>query len=194
MGSRPTVWSVGHSNHSAGKLLELLRAEEIAYVIDVRSYPYSRHAPQFNREQLRPTLEAHGIGYVFKGIELGGRPQQAEHLDSDGHALYDQMAKLPEFLGAIERLVLAASRHRLALLCSCGRPDECHRRLLIGRVLCDRGVQLAHILPDWGVMSERSVALPHDLARPRLFGDDVPAWRSTRSVSRRARLSTFSRG
>ncbi len=174
------------------KLLGLLRSQQIVYVVDVRSYPYSRHAPHFNREELQQTLAVQGIGYVFMGLELGGRPRHADHLDIDGHALYGEMAQLPEFHDAIERLVLGARAHRLALLCSCGRPAECHRRLLVGRVLCEQGVELRHVLPDASMIIERSVTLEQDPARQTLFGDDVPAWRSTQSVSHRARLSASS--
>jgi hypothetical protein len=185
MQSRLAIWSVGHSNHAAEKLLGLLHGQQIGYVVDVRSYPYSRHAPHFNREQIQQTLAAHGVGYVFMGLELGGRPRHPDHLDGAGHALYGEMAQLPEFRDAIERLVLGAREHRLALLCSCGRPTECHRRLLVGRVLCERGVELRHIFPDASIIVERSISLEQDPTRQTLFGDDMSVWRSTRSLTGR---------
>ena len=41
---------------------------------DVRTAPYSRHWPQFNREELAHSLKAAGITYVYLGRELGGKP------------------------------------------------------------------------------------------------------------------------
>jgi len=187
------VWTVGHSNHDLEAFAALLRSHHIAYLVDVRSYPYSRFASHFNREELRATIESRGIRYVFLGLALGGRPQLDDQFDDEGHALYGKMSQEPAFTEAIDRLLRGASEHRLALLCSCGQPRDCHRRLLVGKVLCDRGAQLRHILPDGSLLTERSVALTENRAPDSLFGDDEPTWRSTQSVSHRRRLSASSR-
>jgi uncharacterized protein DUF488 len=46
------LWSIGHSNHSIERFLALLRQHEIATLADVRTAPYSRYSPQFNRDEL----------------------------------------------------------------------------------------------------------------------------------------------
>src|SRR5271163_1319557 len=130
----PTAWTVGHSNHDLETFVALVQRHQIGYLVDVRSYPYSRFAPHFNREELQTTMEASGINYVFLGLALGGRPQRDDQSDAEGHALYEKMAQEPAFTEAIDRLLRGASEHRLALLCSCGQPRECHRRLLVGKV------------------------------------------------------------
>lgn len=183
------IWTVGHSNHSPDRLVELLRLGEIEYLADVRSYPYSRFAPHFNREELEMLVRSAGISYVFMGEELGGRPQKDEQYDSDGHALYNKMAAEPAFATGIERLVMGAKNHRLAIMCSCGKPDECHRRLLVGKVLTERGIELVHILPSGELRTEQEVPL---VDQAMLFGEGEIAWRSTQSVSHRRRLSTSS--
>lgn len=185
---RPVVWTIGHSNHELGAFAGLLSRHEIAYVVDVRSYPYSRYAQHFSREALRVSLRRHGIGYLFLGEQLGGRPGRPEHYDDSGHALYGPMADEPSFQQAIDRVAEGARAHRLALLCSEARPEHCHRRLLVGRVLTDRGVELRHVLPDGSILRETAVALATD-AQSSLFGQSEPVWRSTQSVSHRRRLS-----
>jgi uncharacterized protein (DUF488 family) len=192
--SPPTVWTVGHSNHDLEAFAALVRRHRIDDLLDVRSHPYSRFAPHFNREELRPAMEARGIRYLFLGLALGGRPRREDQLDARGHALYGRMAQEPAFTDAIDQLLHSASERRLALLCSCGEPRDCHRRLLVGKVLFDRGSELRHILPDGRVLTERSVALSDDHAQDTLFGHDELSWRSTRSVSRRRRLSASSHG
>jgi uncharacterized protein (DUF488 family) len=191
MGRQATIWTVGHSNHDVESFIALLEQHEIGYLVDVRSYPYSRF-PHFDREQLASTLERQAIRYIFLGTELGGRPARTEHLDPQGHALYGKMAREPEFAAALERLVRGAAEHRIALMCSCGKPQDCHRRLLVGKVACERGAELRHILADGRTELETSVQLETDLVTPSLFGDDERRWRSTRSVSRRRRLRTSS--
>jgi hypothetical protein len=102
------------------------------------------------------------------------------------------MADEPRFQDAISRVVEGAAGHRLCLVCSCGRPDDCHRRLLVGKVLCERGLELRHILPDGSVCPESEVSIAPAGGQDPLFGHDSSVWRSTRSVSRRRRLSASS--
>jgi uncharacterized protein (DUF488 family) len=191
METAPTVWTVGHSNHELERLVRLLHAARIEFVIDVRSYPYSRYAPQFNREALEASIPRHGMRYVFLGEQLGGRPTLEEHYDVDGHALYGPMSEEQAFTDAVQRVIHRAREHRLALLCSEAHPRHCHRRLLVGKVLTESGVRLEHILPEGDVHSEETVVLPGENAQCSLLGEEEP-WRSTQSVSRRARLSTSS--
>jgi uncharacterized protein (DUF488 family) len=186
------LWTIGHSNHEFGDFVRLLEQQDIGFVVDVRSYPYSRHAPHFNHEELQRRLGSRGGGYLFMGEELGGRPSRDEHYDAEGHALYGEMAREPTFVSAIDRLLYGAKNHRIALVCSEGDPRHCHRRLLVGKVLTDRGAELRHIQRDGEVVVERSVEL--EPASPTLFGKDEQEWRSTQSVSRRRRLSTSSAG
>lgn len=189
MGIPQTVWTVGHSNHDVDVLLALVRRYRIAHVVDVRSHPYSRYAPHFNRDELQSSIEACDMRYTFLGSALGGRPRREDQLDADGHALYGMMAAEPDFNEAIDGVLRGASEHRIALLCSCGAPHECHRRLLVGKILCDLGAELRHILPDGDVLGERTVQLRDDHAQDMLFGHDELPWRSIRSVSPRRRLS-----
>ncbi len=185
------MWTIGHSNHEPGVFAGLLGRHEIAYVVDVRSYPYSRYATHFGREALRESLRRRGIGYLFLGEQLGGRPDRPEHYDDDGHALYGPMADEPSFQQAIRRVAEGARVHRLALLCSEAQPEHCHRRLLVGRVLAERGLELRHVMPDGTILRETAVTLATD-AQSSLFGQSEPVWRSTQSVSRRRRLSASS--
>ncbi len=186
-----SIWTIGHSNHSFERFAELLRSERIEFVVDVRSYPYSRIAPQFNRESLDDALGEMGARYLFLGEELGGRPSLDQHYDEQGRARYDLMAQMPAFQAAVQRLLNGCQEHRIALMCSEGQPQECHRRLLVDKVLAERGAQLCHILPSGAIQREDFVSLNSDQGQGSLFGREA-AWRSIRSVSRRRRLSTSS--
>ena len=97
MQSSPVIWTIGHSNHTFEHFAKLLQAEGIEVVVDVRSYPYSRIAPHFNREELDAALRRAGTRYLFFGRKLGGRPSCEADYDEDGHARYDRMAEQPGF-------------------------------------------------------------------------------------------------
>lgn len=191
--TRIAVWTVGHSNHEFEAFARLVAQERVEFLIDVRSFPYSRFAPQFNREELQTAIGQHGIGYLFLGEELGGRPTSEDHYDEEDHALYGPMSQEPAFRAAIERLVEGASAHRLALVCSEGDPYDCHRRLLVGRVLAEGGAQLRHILPDGTLKVEQSVEIGDASGQCSLFCEEA-LWRSTQSVSHRRRLRASSHG
>jgi uncharacterized protein (DUF488 family) len=189
----PALWTVGHSNQSFEAFHQLLLGAGIDVLIDVRSYPYSRFAPHFNREELAESLRGRGIRYGYLGEELGGRPAKDEHYDEEGHALYDPMAREPSFRRAIERLLSGARNHRIALMCSEADPGSCHRRLLVGKVLAEQGAELRHILRDGSVQVEHDVPICEH-GQGALFGTEEAVWRSTQSVSRRRRLSASSAG
>jgi uncharacterized protein (DUF488 family) len=177
------IWTVGHSRHEIPALVDLLRRHQIEVVADVRSHPSSRHNPQFNQNSLRSSLLAAKIEYVFLGRELGGRPPEPELYDARGHILYGEVAKSERFVSGIERLLTGAATYRVAILCSEEKPEHCHRRLLVGRVLADRGVAVRHIRGDGSVVSEEDLGrLPEDTAQGALFGHEAAAWRSARSV------------
>lgn len=183
-----TIWTVGHSNQSFEAFARLLLDQQIDVVVDVRSFPYSRFAPHFDREELAPALRQQGIRYGYRGEALGGRPTKEEHYDAEGHALYGLMAREPAFCDAVDRLVVGARDHRVAVMCSEADPRSCHRRLLVGKVLAEQGVELRHILRDGSVEVERDVSICQQ-GQPALFGTEEAVWRSTQSVSRRRRLS-----
>lgn len=187
-----TIWTVGHSNHPFDAFRHLLEAEGIEVLADVRSFPYSRFVPQFNREELESVLRGAGLRYLYLGEALGGRPARDDHYDAEGRALYGPMSEQPSFQAALDRLLAGAPNHRIALLCSEALPHDCHRRLLVGKVLAERGIALRHILPDGAVCEEREVKLTPAADQATLFGEDAPPWRSTQSVSRRRRLSASS--
>jgi uncharacterized protein (DUF488 family) len=186
------VFSIGHSNQSLEQFLTLLAKHDIQAVIDTRSHPASRFAPHFNRPVLELALPRHSIRYKFRGAELGGRPVGEEFYDDDGYVLYSRVADAGFFQQGIERLERAVAKYRIALLCSEENPMHCHRRLLVGRVLAERGIQMHHIRGD-GRLEEEAEFIPNwtppastgqQLA---LFGESEDAeWRSAQSVLRRS--------
>ncbi len=186
----PEVLSVGHSNLSYDDFLALLRGAGATAVADVRSSPYSRRLPHFDGRELKRRLAAEGIAYVHLGRELGGRPSD-RRLYRDGVADYEAMARVPAFASGLDRLVAGASRYRIAMMCSEGDPTECHRCLLVGRALKERGTRVGHVMSDGRQVRQEAVeqyllALAGEL-REDLFR--TPAERV--SSAYRARASKF---
>ena len=144
------IYTVGHSNHTEETFLGLLARYAISAVVDVRSVPYSRYTSQFNRTVLSERLNEKDIDYHFMGNWLGGRSDDPSDYDPDGQVQYDLLSKSEEFQGALESVVRGSTGHRIALMCSEGRPEDCHRSLLLAEELrnWDHAIEVVHILPD----------------------------------------------
>ena len=145
---RSPVFAIGHSNHPAEAFLGLLLRHGIEEVVDVRSSPHSRYNPQFNRKTLQAALAEAGVGYVFMGAELGGRPADPSCYDGEGRVQYDRLAETDAFKEGVQRVIRRADERRIALMCSEKEPLACHRTLLIAQVLTARDLGIGHILAD----------------------------------------------
>jgi uncharacterized protein (DUF488 family) len=193
-----TVWTIGHSNQPLEKFLDLLRQHRITLLVDVRSSPYSQYASYFNREAIQPPLRAQAVDYLFLGDLLGGRAEGGQFYDAEGYALYDRLAQSPEFRQGVDRLLKEMQTARLALMCGEEDPTNCHRRLLVGRVLHGRGVKVMHIRAGGAVQSEEEVAAEERFQKTKgqltLFDIEEPhPWKSTRSVLPRKQPPSSSR-
>ena len=195
-GSQPvTIYSIGHSNQPIQAFLELLNKHGIQVLVDVRSHPYSRYVPHFNSPELANAVGQAKISYLFMGKELGGRPDGEEFYDAEDHVIYSSVAESPLFLKGIERLEEIGKASRVAIMCSEDDPAACHRHLLVGRVLAERGINLLHIRGDGRIQTGEELAPLEEapLYEHSLWSEQWPdsndrgsrEWRSTRSVSRR---------
>jgi uncharacterized protein (DUF488 family) len=125
----------------------MLLRHEVREVADVRSSPYSRHTPQFNREILEQALRQAGIGYVFLGRELGARPD-APDCYQDGHVEFQRLRAAPRFEEGLRTVLDRGKTGRVALLCAEKDPVCCHRMILVSRALRSRVALVGHILAD----------------------------------------------
>lgn len=140
-----TVFTIGHSTQPVDRFIDLLKKHGITAVADVRSKPYSRMNPQFNREDLKKRLRDARIKYVFLGRELGARSED-QSCYCNGQVQYDLLAKTDLFKEGIERVREGSVDYRIALMCAEKEPLDCHRTILVARELADEGVQVVHIL------------------------------------------------
>lgn len=162
--SEQQLFTVGHSNHSIERFMELLRQHGIEVIADVRSKPASSRFPQFNRESLKASLGEAGIKYLFLGKELGARRNEREAYDGNV-ASYERIARLPAFKEGLDRVTSGVNTYRVALMCAEKDPIDCHRTLLVCRHLREAlpgGIQ--HILAD-GTLE------PHGKTERRLLAD-----------------------
>ena len=170
------LYTIGHSNHKFEKLAQLLKDNRITTLVDVRSAPYSRYTPHFNKDDLEFNLPRQEIEYIYEGKHLGGRPSDPScyknrKLPEEGadflHEVdYPEMMKRPWFTKTVDRLLEIAEARPTAILCAEEDPVDCHRHHLISKylmgVFAADEVEIRHIRGDGTVYSARSIHVSVD--------------------------------
>jgi len=153
------IHTIGHSDHSTAAFVDLLRQHGITAVVDVRSQPYSRWAPQFNRETLAHDMDGFGIAYRFMGDALGGRPADPALYDpGQERPDYQRLEQTHAYRAGVDRLLELARAERVAVMCGEGDHRRCHRHLLVAQTLLKRGARVIHIQPDGRTVEGERVA------------------------------------
>lgn len=166
-----TVFSVGHSTHNIDKFIDLLRSHMVEVVADVRSSPFSRMNPQFNRDDLKKSLKDAGIRYVFLGKELGARSDDPScYVGSK--VSYDLLAQTALFQQGLERVIEGSKTYRVAMMCAEKDPLHCHRTILVARELIKRGLDVVHIL-ETGKPERHSDSMERLMSELKVSGDDM---------------------
>jgi hypothetical protein len=139
------LFTIGHSNHSIERFLELLRQAEVTAVADVRSSPFSQRYPQFNQPALEQELEKSGIRYLFLGDELGGRPRDPAVYDDEGRVDYGRVRCTSWFRNGLDRLLMELDQQPVAMMCAEEDPLDCHRALMVCAELVEQGIRPRHV-------------------------------------------------
>ena len=150
---RNSLYTIGHSNHTIEDFVRLLKLHQIEAIADVRSAPYSRYCPQFNKDNLTANLKAADIEYIFLGGELGGKPKDKSCYEN-GRVNLKLIAERKEFKQGLELLSAESLKHRIAIMCAEKDPLRCHRTFLICRHIRDN-FHIRHIMAD-GTIEEHT--------------------------------------
>lgn len=161
------IYTIGYGNRSIDQFLELLGIYHIAFLVDVRSQPYSRANQSFSRDKLEGSMKNYGIRYIFMGDTLGGRPKD-QSCYSDGRVNYLHVREKAFYQRGITHIRHAWERQiPIALMCAEIKPHECHRSKLIGNSLYELHVDVAHI-DELGNLKQQSEI------NTLLLGDQLP--------------------
>ena len=141
--------TIGHSTRDIDDFVALMRAHEVAAIVDVRRYPGSRRYPWFGAAPLEDALRRADIGYehveALGGRRKPNRDSQNDALTNDQFRGYADHMATDEFHRALERLLVRARREHVCVMCAEAVPWRCHRSLLSDAAVA-RGVEVFHIV------------------------------------------------
>jgi len=165
------IYTIGHSTQPVDTFIGHLKRNSVTAIADVRSSPFSRHNPQFNKGALHAALRAESIRYVFLGKELGARSDD-DCCYVDDKVQYERLARTEVFRAGIVRVVEGSRTHRIALMCAEKDPLDCHRTILVARELVEVGCSVKHILID-GSIESHEAAMERLAKRLSIDGEDM---------------------
>jgi uncharacterized protein (DUF488 family) len=171
------IYTLGHSTVSSSFFLSIIQKFGISCIVDVRSVPYSRHAPQYNKEDLSRFLKRNSIQYVFMGDEFGARREEQSLYSPSGYLDFERTRKSELFMRGIERINKGLQAgFTIALMCTEKWAIECHRSILVGKGLADVGFEVVHIDHDSNTMTQpemEQVLLKMYFPEVNMFADQL---------------------
>ena len=181
------IYTIGYGARTLEQLMAVLHTSQVAFLIDIRSAPYSRFKPEFSQEPLARECERRHIRYVFMGDVLGGRPVDPTCY-TDGKVDYDKVKQTAAYREGIERIRRAfEQQRRVMLMCSEGRPEACHRSKLIGESLTGLHIPVLHL-------DENDQLLTQDAVIARLTGGQLTLFGAPTFTSRKRYAATAAPG
>jgi uncharacterized protein (DUF488 family) len=166
------ILTIGQSTRALDDFLDILHANAVTRLIDIRTIPRSRHNPQFDQESLPKRLKESAIDYVLIK-QLGGLRHAKADSPNMGwknpsfRAFADHM-QTQEFAKSIDESIGLAQNGQVAIMCAEVLPWRCHR-WLIADALSVRGVQVEHIMTI-------KTPMKHSLTRFALVKDSQIAY------------------
>lgn len=138
------IYTIGHGRLTVSDLMRFLAVNIINTVVDVRSVPYSRFTPQFNKKKLERVFPDCDIEYRFAGEYLGGFPG-GKKPESRAKTDWEALAATDRFKRGIRRLKELAETRKIVLLCAEEDPHRCHRHHMISPALLKAGIRVIHL-------------------------------------------------
>jgi len=152
------IFTIGHSNYSVDRLLDMLNFHNINCIVDIRGTPYSKYNVQYNKETISRTLTNNGYIYIYMGNEFAAQRADKTLYTEEGYADFEKVVNDKDFLYGIDRLKVGCRKgYRIALMGAKQDPISCHRCILLGRALSKHGFNVKHILDDYKLASQEDM-------------------------------------
>lgn len=152
------IYTLGHSNYSMERLIDMLNHFHINCVVDIRGTPYSKYNVHFDKEAIQYTLRKAGFTYIYMAEEFAAKRPNKVSYNSEGYSDFEKVVKEEAFARGVERITNGLKKgYRIVLLGAMQDPIRCHRSILVGRELEKLNFNVIHILDDYSTVNQRYI-------------------------------------
>lgn len=152
------LYTLGHSNYSLERLIDMLKYFDINCVVDIRGTPYSKYNVQFDKEAIRYSLTKAGFTYIYMAEEFAAKRPNKESYNKEGVSDFERVVQEEAFKRGVERLKNGINKgYKIVLLGAMQDPIRCHRSILVGRELSKLGFNIKHILDDYTIENQEYI-------------------------------------
>jgi len=152
------IYTIGHSNYSLERLIDMLKYFDINCVVDIRGTPYSKYNVQFDKESIRYSLTKAGFTYIYMAEEFAAKRPNKESYNKEGFSDFERVVQEEAFKRGVERLKNGINKgYKIVLLGAMQDPIRCHRSILVGRELSKLGFNIKHILDDYTIENQEYI-------------------------------------
>ena len=152
------IYTIGHSNYTMERLIDMLEYYNINCVVDIRRTPYSKYNIQFDKEAIRYTLTNAGFVYIYMGKELAAKRIRKNSYNNEGYSNFEEVIKEEEFKRGVVRLKNGCEKgYKIIILGAMQDPIRCHRSILVGRELVKNDFDVKHILDDYSIVTQDDI-------------------------------------
>ena len=152
------IFAIGHSNYPYDKLINMIKKYDINCVVDIRETPYSKYNIQYNKEAFNESLRNSGFLYIYMGKEFGAKRTNKDVYTQEGYADFEKVAKEDIFLNGIERLKKGCQMgYRIVLLGAMQEPIRCHRSIMLGKYLNEKGFDVKYIMHEGNLAYQEDI-------------------------------------
>ena len=152
------IYTLGHSNYSFDKFINILKKYNINCVVDIRAIPYSKYNTQYNKEFFQANLRKLGYTYIYMADEFGAKRKSRQSYNNEGYADFEKVILENDFKKGIERLKIGCTKgYRIVLLGAMQEPIRCPRAILLGKELIKEGFDVKHIMHEGDLKTQNDL-------------------------------------
>lgn len=143
------LFTIGHSNYEINYFINIVKKYKINCIVDVRSIPYSKYSPQYNKENIKKLLKINKINYIYMGKEFGAMRTAKTLYTKEGYVDFEKIKYDKDFKLGINRVKVGVEKgYKIAFMCAEKIPSDCHRCILIGRTFKNLGYNIINIIDE----------------------------------------------
>jgi len=142
------LYSIGHGNKNIDSFITILDKFKPQLLVDIRSVPYSKTFPEYNKKNLIKKLREKNISYEYFGDKLGGRPENG----------FSNFVDTSEFKKNVGKLLSLSRNQTVILMCSEFDYMKCHRKF-ISEIIRKSGIDIKDIDKNGDIVQEEQFSI-----------------------------------